>query len=171
MIEKFAASSSVPFEPWHRSKFDALGFLLKDEKLTEDGHAKFIEASAPGGWTRRLDKSGDWRFDLVDPDGRVRVTMTYKLWDYSYATFLCRYSIETCNPFCQSASAVRMRIYDLQTHSSIRYSLTYDDGNYYDSRKQAEKSLEDFMLANFPNSQLPAPIGVWNNKVQPPSCI
>lgn len=59
-IEMFAASTNVPFELWHRSQFEALGFVFREEKLTEDGHTKFIEASAPDGWTRRLVKSFVW---------------------------------------------------------------------------------------------------------------
>ena len=155
-IEAFAQSDNVPDRPWQASQYAELGFVLHQDKKTQDIHANFIEASMPVGWKRVLNKERDWRVDLFDAKGRLRGFFKYKPWDYADATFFSRFEIRFPEGSIRLDSAVQLIIWDEEMQAITRSSRLVDEGEFSLSREVARRELEGFLEGTYPQWQSPA---------------
>ena len=147
-IEAFSNSDMIPHEKWNFSNYTQLGFTILS-KTFEDGLAKFIQAKFPQGWKKVLNKANDWRVEVIDQKGRVRVCFIYKPSGYAYANFKTRYEIQY-TPDCPVNTSAAKIVFD-NASMEIIFKTGVVDLNRFDlSRHLADQIAHDWLNANYP---------------------
>jgi hypothetical protein len=147
-IEEFSCSDMIPIEEWNFSDYTQLGFTILS-KVFEDGRAKFIQAVFPQGWKKILKKEYDWRVEIIDQKGRVRVDINYKPSDYAYSNFKTRYEIQYDQDCPVNTSAAKIVIDNSNKQTVFKSGIV--DLNRFDlSRQLADQIAHDWLNANYP---------------------
>lgn len=147
-IEAFSNSDMIPDEKWTFSDYTQLGFTILT-KTHQDGRAKFIQATFPQGWKKVLNKENDWRVEIIDQKGRVRVDINYKPSDYVFSNFKTRYEIQY-DPDCQVNTSAAKIVFDNATKETIFKTGVVDLNRFYLSRQLADQIAHDWLNANYP---------------------
>ena len=159
-IEAFVASSYLPYDQFEMGIYEQMGFVLLPDTITREGAVLKMQATLPTGWTRQLNTTRDWRIDILDARGRLRIDLHYKPWERLYATFHPRFEIRHAEDYQGGPTCIKMVIWDNDNKSVFRETGPVDEGQYALSRQKAQWELEKLLDSNLPEWR--SPLAYWS---------
>ncbi|MDR3712343.1 MAG: site-specific integrase [Puia sp.] len=160
-IAAFASSDLVCFHPGELEVWVQLGVELLPDAMQEDGYLRLIQSRLPAGWRRRLNTQGDWKTNIFDNHGRLRVQIEYKPGERITTQFKTRYIICPDPAYKVKKTEVKAVIWDNANGKAFVEGEIIDTGDYADSYIAGWKKLKTVVLdCLFPDWQ--SPVSYWS---------